>query len=580
MIFPMLRFLRGFSLIEVILTVGILSSLMTAVLSAISPAYILAKTRNSQRWTHINDLLGAFAVYTIDNDGYTPPNVQIPATQGSVIFSGAYVIEPSIMSPRAITVVDIDSDGTIEVVGTASQGNSKDVSVWERSGTAPNFTWARTAVDSSNWHGYDVAVGDMDGDGLKDIVSVYSTGRGIAWWRNLGGAPAAFDARRNIETNYAGVKSLALANFDNATGMDVAVASSSILSSLFYPVRWYENDGTPLNGGWNTVNIQQGGWGFATIRQIIAVDIDQDLNTDVVVAESWRYLLGAFSDEHIQLYRNDGTPEGASWTKLAVDNGENGERGVAAADIDGDLDTDLLGIGLSGKVEWYENDGTPFTGAWTSHTVTSSFGGETITAGDMDGDGDLAIVAASYGGDKIAYWQNLGGGTFSGTFVVAFGAALNGVSDIELVDMDGDTDLDIVAANTNANTVSWWMNLFVNGVSQPAPQAGLQSDYKPICRGGISVASCDAYGGVALVVLVPGHIASIPVDPSQDDDDAGTGATLTGFEISIDSQGGKLWIRAPLAELGETIELIGPIGTENCLVWDVVQGERTCVLFE
>src|SRR3989344_2308672 len=256
MIFPMLRTLRGFSLIEVMLTVGIISILMSAVLTAISPAYILAKTRNSQRWTHINDLLGAVAVYTIDNDGYTPPNIQIPATGGSVTFSGAYVIEPSIMSPRAITVVDIDSDGQIEIVGTASKGNSKDVSVWERSGAAPNFTWARTSVDSSNWKGYDVSVGDIDGDALQDIVSVDSPGRDIAWWRNLGGAPATFAARLNIETNYSGVKSLALANFDNATGMDVAVASDNIVGALLYPVRWYENDGTPLNGGWNTVNIQ------------------------------------------------------------------------------------------------------------------------------------------------------------------------------------------------------------------------------------------------------------------------------------------------------------------------------------
>src|SRR3989344_117390 len=573
MIFPMLRTLRGFSLIEVMLTLGIISVLATAVLTAISPAYILAKTRNSQRWTHINDLLGAVAVYTIDNDGYTPPNIQIPPTQGSVIFSGAYVIEPGIMSPRALVVDDIDGDGTIEVIAVASQGNSKDVSVWERSGTAPNFTWARTAVDSSNWKGYDVAVGDMDWDALRDIVSVDSQGRDISWWRNAGGAPATFEARRNIETNYIGVKSLGLANFDNTAGMDVAVATDNIIGGILYSVRWYENDGTPLNGGWGSVKIET--WAVAGNRKVITADVDLDLDADVITAESWHL----FSDEYIKLYKNDGTPEGSNWTDISVDNGESGARGVGAADVDNDGDTDILGIGLSGTVAWYENDGTPFTGSWTSHTVTSSFGGETITAGDMDNDGDLDIVAASNGGDKIAYLQNLGGGSFSGTFVIAFGPALNGGSDIELVDMDGDTDLDIVAANTNANTISWWMNLFISGVSEPAPQAGLQSDYKPVCRGGISVASYDAYGGAALDVLVPGNIASIPVDPSQDNDE-GSGATLTGFEISIDSQGGRLWIRAPLAELGETIELIGPIGTENCLVWDVVQGERTCVLFE
>ena len=564
---------EGFSFLEVVLTVGIISILATTVLVTVSPSYFLGKTRNAQRWTYLDEFIDAVAVFTIDHDGYTPPNVQIPAAPGPATFSGAYVIESNYNSAKAVVFDDIDDDGDVEIIGTASKGNNKDVSMWKHSGAGPNFTWAQTTIDQSNWKGNDIVTGDIDGDGLRDLVSVNANARDIAWWQNLGGSPAVFGARQNIETGYIGVNSLALANFDNATGLDVAAVSNHALGGILYSVRWYENDGTPLNGGWDTVNIES--WTFGANRQIIAKDIDQDLDEDVIVAESWHF----FSNEYIYLYQNDGTPEGSNWTRVAVDNGENGARGAAVADIDGDGDNDIIGIGLSGKVEWYENDGTPFSGAWSHHTISSAFGGETVRAGDLDNDGDLEVIAASFGGDKLAYWENLGGGSFSGTFVIGFGRELNGISDIDIGDLDGDGDLDIVTANDVARTMSWWENLLIGGESEPAPQGAIDIDYKPICREGVDVAECDAYGGVALDILVPGYLAKIPVDPGQDDDTA-TGAVLTGFEIRIDTAHANVSVRAPLAELDEEIELIGPVGTENCLVWDVMEGQRTCVLFE
>ncbi|HLC75965.1 MAG TPA: VCBS repeat-containing protein [Candidatus Peribacterales bacterium] len=568
------RVRHGFSFLEVVLTVAVISILATTVIVTVSPSYFLGKTRNAQRWTYVDELIDAVAAFTIDHDGYTPPNIQIPPVSGTATFSGAYVIETNYNSAKAVVFDDIDDDGALEIFGTASLGNNRDVSMWEYSGIAPNFTWIQTTIDQSNWKGEDIAAGDIDGDGLRDIASVNRQSRTVAWWRNLGGAPATFDARRNMTTNFNGIAGLALADIDNATKMDVAVVSSEFINGIFNPVRWYENDGTPLDGGWNTINIES--WNLSIDRQVITVDIDQDTDQDVIVAEQMRL----FSNEYIYLYVNDGTPEGANWTRVTVDDGENGLRGVAAADIDGDLDVDIVGIGLSGKVEWYENDGTPLVGSpWVHHEITASFGGETVRAADLDNDGDSEVVAASIGGDKLAYWENLGGGSFSGTFVIGFGSSLNGVSDIDLGDLDEDGDLDIVTANDAARTISWWENLAISGSSDPAPQGAIDADYKPICREGVTVPECDAYGGVALDVLIPGYLATIPVDPSQDESSA-TGSVLTGLEIRIDTQLANVSIRAPFAELGEVIEIIGPVGTENCLVWDVLQGQRTCVLFE
>ncbi len=566
---------RGFSLLEVVLAVGLMGILASVTLTALNPAYFMAKGRNAQRWMDLDSLIDSVTAFTIDNDGYIPPNIQIPPTTSSkAIFSGAYVIDEDVMGAKAIVVDDIDGDGEDEIIGTAAQGNSKDVSLWERSGTAPHFTWTQSTVDSSNWKGVDVAVGDLDGDNRKDIVAVNNQARDIAWWRNLGGTPATFGSRLNIETNYLGVTALALANFDGVNGMDVVAASNNVIGAILKAIQWYDNDGTPLNGGWNTTIIEN--WVLSSTRQAVAVDIDGDTDQDVVAAEN-SHLLGS---EYLFAYQNDGTPEGANWTRATIDNGENGARGVAVGNIDGDGDTDIVGISLTGQVEWFENDGTPFTGSWPQHTIANSFGGETIVARDLDSDGDTDVIAASNGGDKIAYWENIGAGSFSGTFVIDYGTELDGVSDIAIADIDEDGDQDIVAANNVKRSVSWWMNLQIGGESEPAPQGAIDASYKPVCRADISVVECDAYGGVSLDVLIPGFLAEIPIDPSYRPGGEGTGAVLTGYEISIDTALRKLSVRAPLAELNETIELVGPVGVENCLIWDIVQGERTCVLFE
>ncbi|HLD07958.1 MAG TPA: VCBS repeat-containing protein [Candidatus Peribacterales bacterium] len=560
----------GFTILDLLLAMAIISTITTVMLTTVSPAYFLAKTRNAERWIHVDELIDAVAAYTIDHDGFTPPNVQIPPTPGSLVFAGPHLIHDDYNGARAVEVHDIDGDGMNEVVSTAQHGNDKDVTVWEHTGAAPDYTWTPTIVDQSNWKGFDVAVGDIDGDGPRDIVGIDAQSNDIAWWRNLGGTPATFDARRMIETNYRDMRSLALSNIDGATGLDVLIGARGLLA---VPVRWYENDGTPINGGWNSVNIDD--FLFEHHAKVIASDMDSDNDQDVIAAEDWHL----FAQNRLFIYKNDGTPEGAYWTRYALDTGESGARSVAVGNMDGDGDMDVVGISLNGRVSWHENDGTPLHASWVKHAVTTTFGGENLAIGDLDNDGDEDIVAASAGGDKIVYWKNLGNGSFSGTSVIAFGSDVNGVTDIALKDLDIDGDLDITSANAVAKTVSWLENLLIHGSSPPAPQAGIGTEYKSICRGGISVAECDAYGGVALDVLVPGYLTALPVDPKQDDDTA-TGAILSGFEISIAPDRTNISIRAPYAENGETIELIGPVGTDNCLVWDIMQGQRTCVLFE
>mgnify|MGYP006252349367 CR=1 FL=1 len=73
------------------------------------------------------------------------------------------------------------------------------------------------------------------------------------------------------------------------------------------------------------------------------------------------------------------------------------------ADLDNDGDNDIL-VGCSGSLElaWYENlgDGT-FSFAIKVQNSESSV--PCVEAADLDGDGDLDVIAGSSGGDRLSF---------------------------------------------------------------------------------------------------------------------------------------------------------------------------------
>lgn len=78
---------------------------------------------------------------------------------------------------------------------------------------------------------------------------------------------------------------------------------------------------------------------------------------------------------------------------------------VHAADMDGDGDMDVLSASyLDDKIVWYENDGSA---SFTTHTLsTTSNEAYTVYAADMDGDGDLDLIVAVQGEDTIDWYAN------------------------------------------------------------------------------------------------------------------------------------------------------------------------------
>jgi len=142
----------------------------------------------------------------------------------------------------------------------------------------------------------------------------------------------------------------------------------------------------------------------------------------------------------------------------AVDDAFEGAVEVSVIDMDGDGDLDMAGAAFDGdEICWWENDGSQ---SFTRHVVETGFGGwpRSVRAADeegnlldFDGDGDVDLLAACWTSNRVYWWENDGSFTFTRHEVGPHNRAHTAVAR----DVDRDGDLDVVCTG---NPLNWYEN--------------------------------------------------------------------------------------------------------------------------
>jgi len=324
-----------------------------------------------------------------------------------------------------------------------------------------------------------VHAADLDGDGDADVLSASRDDNKTAWYENLGGG--AFGPQQVISTANEGARSLHATDLDGDGDPDVIVASE-----IDDEVAWYENLGGGSFGPQQIITLEADG-----PQTIYAADLDGDGDADVLSAS--RY------DDKICWYKNVGAGNGLNGGSFGspkiISTNANFAWSVYAIDLDGDLDLDVLSASQKDyKIAWYENNGNGKFGPEAVITKDAK-GANCVHAADLDGDGDADVLSASDIDNDIAWYENVGagngvgGGAFTSKKII-FGSAY-AAKTVFAIDLDGDSDPDVLSASSSDDKISWYENL----MGGPSQCNVVFCDTDAANLGDVALSTCDCSGG-------------------------------------------------------------------------------------
>ncbi|MBN2461240.1 MAG: VCBS repeat-containing protein, partial [Candidatus Cloacimonetes bacterium] len=208
---------------------------------------------------------------------------------------------------------------------------------------------------------------------------------------------------------------------------------------------WWRNNGElPLD--WEKSVLSSD---FSGAIYVYVADVNIDGYPDILGA--------AWNDAEISWWENDGENQ-EFWEKHLICSNFTQAHEVYACDLDMDGDTDILGASAyDNEIAWWENTGQN-TLVWSKHVVAGDFNGaRSIAVGDLDGDEDNDIVGAALLDNEVACWLNHGSNQLSWD-KVSLDTTFLGSHKVDIVDMDGDEDPDILGTAYGSNEISWWCN--------------------------------------------------------------------------------------------------------------------------
>lgn len=398
------------------------------------------------------------------------------STADSILFGTSLSLTAAGSFHEGAAAGDLDGDGKLDFV-TTNTFNPNSISVYRNTTTSSAISFAAKRDFAMAGSPYDVAIGDVDGDGKPDVVAVNST---------------------------------------TGANMVSVFRNTSVPGAISFDAR---------------VDVPAGPGPFS----IVIVDLDADGRSEIVVTGQYS------ASSHLSVLKNNSTVGSIAFQAPVILANLGGPFTVAVGDLNSDGLPDLMATdAFASAVAVKRNTSTPGILAFAATQMFSTGAyPEGVAITDFDGDGKPDVVATNNQNNSVSVLQNTSSaGSISLATHVTYtvGAAPNYVIS---GDLNGDGRSDLIVANTSVNYVSVLRNI-IGANLQPSitsftPAAGINGTAVTITGtnfigttavkfGGISASSFTVNSSTGITAIVgPGASGEVSVTTP-----AGT-AVLPGF---------------------------------------------------
>jgi hypothetical protein len=391
------------------------------------------------------------------------PGASPAVSRGSLLPAGIsspawkrHTIDDSSKGADGVRLADVNGDGLPDIVTGWEEGGVVRVCFHPGKNNVRE-RWPAVTVGKVNDPEDAVAV-DLDGDGALDVVSsCEGTTRTIfVHWgaRNRATDPAAWRTEPFPAT--AGLTQwmfCAPARIDGLGGVDLFVGSKGRNGQI----AWLQSPENPRNlAAWKLHPLRQAGW----VMSLVATDMNGNGRTDLLFSDRKGETRGVFWLEH----PGAGAALTQPWPVHPISR-ESSEDWMflTQADMDGDGLLDIVATAKPRQVIIYRRlDASGLR--WNSIPLTTpDWAGrvKAVTAGDLDGDGRPDLVVSFEGateGRPGVIWMSRETDSLSGPWTAhnLSGPAGSKFDLVELIDLDGDGDLDVIACEEAENLGLFW----------------------------------------------------------------------------------------------------------------------------